>query len=751
MNDSAIFIIAIPLCPLLGCVLSYAFRHQQTLATQISCLFMVLGLISALLAALLTPYGIVSGLHYHWLTLATTQIQLTVLYDPLTLIMTLLITFVSVIAHLYAKRYLDSDSTQGRFMAQLSFVTFAVLLLMLSGNLLLTFIAWQLTGVGLYLLLNHYHYDKTANLAAMQKFMINRLGDLCFLIAVILVYDHWGSLNYATILNSHHAVSPTVLLLIFVAIMTKSAQFPFHVWLPNTMETPTPVSALMHAGLINAGGFLLARLSPWYVQSPGVLNVVFSVGLITALLGSFFMLTQQDVKRSLAYSTMSQMGFMVMQCGLACFSAAIFHLVAHGFYKGSLFLNTGATLRKNNPCYPFKSSHAKTALAIGLALLLCAGVFLLLKLMLSQAPLHVTLMLFVFIAVAQAMMLLIQHPSRLSIRWIGGLSIVLIVWLYLLGVGLLDLFLTPVLGQLSVGFVDLNWKLGVVFGVVVIFMALLVIPTSTIQNNAIVQKLYVFSLRKGGIDTVYQTVYSMFHHGVNIVARFFNSLKQRGFLFPFLAALILFLGVLWVGIPHQNAAAFLMILIVLSWGANLWLVKARSKWDVVLLLTAIHLLLSSTGLFSTSPVAHLGGILLLLSSLLQIITFACLTRKRTSTDVSHEQHNELPINKTYVGVILFALVGVPLTSNFVAELLVLLEITRQSILLGIGFCFSLYLLSFNLLNFMRREIFIKTTRPNGVTTGLSCYLLFVFCIAAIVLIGIHPQLLFNFLPMPWGN
>lgn len=282
------------------------------------------------------------------------KLSLGVYLDSLSAIMLLLITFIGVIIIRYSIRYLDRDVTQGRFLKWIAFTLGAVLLLVVSRNLAMLTAAWMLTSYGLHQLLTHYSDRSWAVWAARKKFLISRLGDVMLLAALALTYFCFGSVEYAEIFaaagNLQQGSSggnfwiPMIGSLYVLGAMTKSAQFPFHSWLPDTMETPTPVSALMHAGIINAGGFLVLRLSPLIALSHLALDFLALIGAFTALLGGVVMLTQTSVKRQLAYSTMAQMGFMMLQCGLGAFSAALLHIVAHSLYKAHAFLSSGSVL-----------------------------------------------------------------------------------------------------------------------------------------------------------------------------------------------------------------------------------------------------------------------------------------------------------------------------------------------------------------------------------------------------------------------
>lgn len=281
-------------------------------------------------------------------------LTLGVFVDSVAAIMLVLVSFIGLIIARYSLRYLDGDPAQGMFLKWFSFTVGAALLLVVSRNLVMFTVAWMLASFGLHRLLTLYPDRAWAVWAARKKFLISRLGDVSLLGALILTYWHFGTSEYVEIFAAARAIhdQPTSItpllgligILYVVAAMTKSAQVPFHSWLPDTMETPTPVSALMHAGIINAGGFLVIRLSPLVSLSHLALDLLAAVGAFTALFGGLVMLTQSSIKRSLAYSTIAQMGFMLLQCGLGAFSAALLHIVAHSAYKAHAFLSTGSVL-----------------------------------------------------------------------------------------------------------------------------------------------------------------------------------------------------------------------------------------------------------------------------------------------------------------------------------------------------------------------------------------------------------------------
>lgn len=267
--------------------------------------------------------------------------------DRLSAVTTLLVAGVGTVAYHFSLRYLDGEPKQRHFLLWLFLTVVMAYGFMLSTHLLLLFAAWLCTSLGLHQLLTFYGDRAEAQRPARKKFLISRLGDLALLAAIGLIGLHWGTLDLHTFLA--HVNTPVdwpwapglVAFLVVTAALTKSAQFPFHSWLPETMEAPTPVSALMHAGIINAGGVLLLRFAPLLVTVPAVLFYLVVIGVLTMSLGLIVMWAQTTVKRTLAWSTVSQMGFMMVQIGLAVFPATVLHLLGHGFYKAWSFLRTG--------------------------------------------------------------------------------------------------------------------------------------------------------------------------------------------------------------------------------------------------------------------------------------------------------------------------------------------------------------------------------------------------------------------------
>lgn len=274
-------------------------------------------------------------------------------YDGVSGLGVLLVSFVGLVVCQYSRRYLGGDPRQGDYFRWTGATIGGVALAMLAGNLLLLFAAWVATSLSLHRLLLHYPERRGARQAAWTKFAVSRVGDCVLLAALALLYWEFGTLNLAGIfegvsggpLSPERAGAVSVIGgLLAVGAITKSAQFPFHSWLPQTLETPTPVSALMHAGIVNAGGYLVIRVSPVIAHASAALNLLLIVGATTVLVAGLSMATQSSVKRTLAYSTVAQMGFMMLQCGLGAFTAAMLHLVAHSLYKAYAFLNSGNVL-----------------------------------------------------------------------------------------------------------------------------------------------------------------------------------------------------------------------------------------------------------------------------------------------------------------------------------------------------------------------------------------------------------------------
>ena len=269
-------------------------------------------------------------------------------FDTLAITMAVLVTFLGAVVLRFAARYLEGDPKRGRFLVWMSLTLVAVVTLVISNHLLLLLGAWTATSLCLHRLLLHYPGRTGAVFAARKKFVFSRLAELSLLAAAIMLYAGHGTWRIdevvASINGGNHGGLPAAAFLLAFCAMLKSAQFPFHSWLPDTMDTPTPVSALMHAGIINAGGFLVLRLAPVFTAAPAAMHLLAVVGTLTSVFGAIVMLAQPGVKRALAFSTIAQMGFMMVQVGLGAWGLALLHLVAHSMYKAHAFLQAGSTI-----------------------------------------------------------------------------------------------------------------------------------------------------------------------------------------------------------------------------------------------------------------------------------------------------------------------------------------------------------------------------------------------------------------------
>ncbi len=301
---------------------------------------------------------------YTWLTSGNLDVHIGLYIDRLTAVMLLLVTIVSSLVHIYTIGYMHGEPGYARFFSYIALFTFSMLMLVLADNLLQLFVFWEAVGLCSYLLIGHWYERASACSAATKAFLVNRVGDFGFLLGLLLVWYSFGSLNYHDIFPAaHEAANQTINLLsplggiwdvslftligllLFTGAIGKSAQVPLHVWLPDAMEGPTPISALIHAAtMVTAGVFMVARLAPLYNLSPVAMQVVALVGAATMVVGATIALTQTDIKRVVAYSTVSQLGYMVMACGLGAYASGMYHLLTHGAFKALLFLGCGSVI-----------------------------------------------------------------------------------------------------------------------------------------------------------------------------------------------------------------------------------------------------------------------------------------------------------------------------------------------------------------------------------------------------------------------
>ncbi len=399
--------------------------------------------------------------------------------DRLAAVMMALISVIGLLISLFSVRYMQQDPGRARFHALLSLSVFVLLCMVASQNLLVLFVFWQLLSFMIYLLFHNYSHAKTLS-SAFTTYTLLRAGDVAFLLGIVLLYHFYGTLDWEPLFRRAAeapytisllpggmlSVDATTLitLLIFIGAMSKSVQFPMNLWLPGTLYAPTPVSALQHAGMINAGGFLLNRLAPLYAQSPATLHIVFAVGLLTTLLGSSMMLTQNDIKKTLVHSTIGQMGYMIMECGLGAFGLAIFHLIAHGFFKATLFLNCGNVIHEarrepRHPPFipgPQKSpmedqAFSRLTWGAGFAMTLILPLIILLAMHgLLGVPLvdshgTVILLFFAWVTSSQAILTLNRLQALGSWKIVTAMFLTLLgmVWTYLLAAERFTHFLYP--------------------------------------------------------------------------------------------------------------------------------------------------------------------------------------------------------------------------------------------------------------------------------------------------------------------
>jgi NADH-quinone oxidoreductase subunit L len=297
---------------------------------------------------------------YRWLTSGPFNFEVGFLIDNLTAMMMVVVTFVSLMVHIYTIGYMHEDPGYSRFFSYISLFTFSMLMLVMSNNFMQLFFGWEAVGLVSYLLIGFWYTRPTAIYANLKAFLVNRVGDFGFLLGIGMVLYYFGSLDYATVFESAPRLAnvevnilPNVAwslmtvtcILLFIGAMGKSAQVPLHVWLPDSMEGPTPISALIHAAtMVTAGIFMVARMSPLFELSTTALSTVMIIGAITALFMGFLGIIQNDIKRVVAYSTLSQLGYMTVALGASAYSVAIFHLMTHAFFKALLFLAAGAVI-----------------------------------------------------------------------------------------------------------------------------------------------------------------------------------------------------------------------------------------------------------------------------------------------------------------------------------------------------------------------------------------------------------------------
>ncbi len=348
----------VPILPLAGAAINGFFgrRSSKTAITAVALVFS--GAAFGLALFLAAGFSSASAPYYydlaHWLRSGTFQVDFSFYLDQLSLVMLLVVTGVGFLIHIYSIGYMWDDDGFYRFMAYLNLFMFFMLTLVLAKNYLVMFIGWEGVGLASYLLIGFWFIKDSAASAGKKAFIVNRIGDFGFLIALFLMIKHFGSLDFTHVFAAVHPIAAetagigtltAIGLLLMVGAAGKSAQIPLYVWLPDAMEGPTPVSALIHAAtMVTAGVYMVARSSAIFERAPMAMTVVAIIGTLTALFAATIGMAQTDIKKVLAYSTVSQLGYMFMACGVGAFSAGVFHLMTHAFFKGLLFLAAGSVI-----------------------------------------------------------------------------------------------------------------------------------------------------------------------------------------------------------------------------------------------------------------------------------------------------------------------------------------------------------------------------------------------------------------------
>ncbi len=359
-------LLAVPLAPLVGSTLAGLFGTRfggNWIGRRLTHTLTILGVFVAFVLSAMTLQSVaIDGARfnetlYTWMVVGGLKMEVGFLVDGLTAMMMCVVTFVSLMVHLYTIGYMEEDEGYNRFFSYISLFTFSMLMLVMSNNMLQLFFGWEAVGLVSYLLIGFWFNKPTAIFANMKAFLVNRVGDFGFILGIGLIVAYAGTLNYTeafakaaelgaiTFPGTDWMLVTVICICLFIGAMGKSAQFPLHVWLPDSMEGPTPISALIHAAtMVTAGIFMVTRMSPLFELSDTALNFILVIGAITALFMGFLGLIQNDIKRVVAYSTLSQLGYMTVALGASAYSVAVFHLMTHAFFKALLFLGAGSVI-----------------------------------------------------------------------------------------------------------------------------------------------------------------------------------------------------------------------------------------------------------------------------------------------------------------------------------------------------------------------------------------------------------------------
>jgi len=354
-------LLAVPLAPLVGAVAAGLFGRaigrRGAHAITILGVFVAFVISAFTLKAVALDGARFNATVYEWMVLGGLKMEVGFLIDGLSAMMMCVVTFVSLMVHVYTIGYMEEDPGYQRFFSYISLFTFSMLMLVMSNNMLQLFFGWEAVGLVSYLLIGFWFTKPTAIFANMKAFLVNRVGDFGFILGIGLIVAFAGTLNYGEVFAQKGALAQlsfpgtqwmlvtVICICLFIGAMGKSAQFPLHVWLPDSMEGPTPISALIHAAtMVTAGIFMVARMSPLFELSDTALSFIMVIGAITALFMGFLGIIQNDIKRVVAYSTLSQLGYMTVALGASAYSVAVFHLMTHAFFKALLFLGAGSVI-----------------------------------------------------------------------------------------------------------------------------------------------------------------------------------------------------------------------------------------------------------------------------------------------------------------------------------------------------------------------------------------------------------------------
>ena len=359
-------LLAVPMAPLVGSLLAGILGTSlggNWIGRRLSHTLTIAGVLVAFIISAMTLKSVaLDGARfnetlYTWMVVGGLKMEVGFLVDGLSAMMMCVVTFVSLMVHIYTIGYMEEDEGYNRFFAYISLFTFAMLMLVMSNNMLQLFFGWEAVGLVSYLLIGFWFNKPTAIFANMKAFLVNRVGDFGFILGIGLIAAYAGTLNYTEAFAKTDALAALTLpgtswmlvtvisICLFIGAMGKSAQFPLHVWLPDSMEGPTPISALIHAAtMVTAGIFMVARMSPIFELSDTALSLIMVIGAITALFMGFLGIIQNDIKRVVAYSTLSQLGYMTVALGASAYSVAVFHLMTHAFFKALLFLAAGSVI-----------------------------------------------------------------------------------------------------------------------------------------------------------------------------------------------------------------------------------------------------------------------------------------------------------------------------------------------------------------------------------------------------------------------